>query len=231
MWTRICTSLLFVFPLASYADSAEWDDFPKWQEDKKSQVVWQLDDKRMLKRPECKPIFRDLLFTKGAFTHDNSPNFLYQSIEMAEQQKWRDFDPLIQALYDGPPEVWTFKSSFQYLRRVAEKPVAPKLEQAFETLSASGEWGSTLSDAELAGAVALLKKQEDKDALLVYALKVACWHSGKGGTDRGRLAAIEVLRSLDVDRVKKQIAIFRKFFRYRMHREEMEWIAKQLAIP
>jgi hypothetical protein len=70
----------------------------------------------------------------------------------------------------------------------------------------------------------------DKEAVLVYALQVACWHAGKGGSHRGREAAASVLKSLSEDVVSRRLV--------QLHKDspgfttpEIEWVMQYLKIP
>jgi nitrogenase molybdenum-iron protein alpha/beta subunit len=73
--------------------------------------------------------------------------------------------------------------------------------------------------------------EKDKELVLVYMIQVAGWHAGKGGTYMGRNGAVEVLRSLDQEMVKKRLDSFRYIEDQKnVVKPEIDWIAGQLGL-
>jgi hypothetical protein len=151
------------------------------------------------------------------------------AIDLAEKQSWSDLKPLISKIYERPKSIWVCERAFRYLRAQAGRPVSANLVAAANTLEAAGSYRSTASDAEVSLAKEHLSQEPDKEAVLVYALKVAAWHAGKGGTERGRKAAADVLRGLDRVTVTQRIRHLSQDCPDYMRRE-VDWVAQALGI-
>ena len=63
----------------------------------------------------------------------------------------------------------------------------------------------------------------------MYAIKVAAWHSDKGGTEIGRTAAADILRSLDRKVVVQRLRHLGQDCPDHL-RPEVEWVARYLGI-
>ena len=159
----------------------------------------------------------------------NSIAWTTYAIDLAEQQGWDDFKPLIAAIYERPKDFWRLQRAFLYLRKLAIQPIAAKIVEDSELVQKAGLHKSSISDAELASAQARLVEAKDRDAVLIYMLPVACWNSGKGGTLRGRNAAIEVMKGLDAQVVASRIRQLHADSQGNAH-EEIAWAAKRLEI-
>ena len=153
-----------------------------------------------------------MIATQGSFANANATSFTIYAFEAVQKHGWKDLDELVKAVYEKPRNIWLYESSFRCLRALSGKPVSAEVLAAAQTLHSSGWRESPVSDKELAAAKDTLIRQDDKEITLVYALYVACQHSGKGGTERGRRAAAEVLRSLPRRKVRATLSVFRESF-------------------
>ena len=97
-------------------------------------------------------------------------------------------------------------------------------------IEAAGRHGNSVSDEALAEATATLLEEKDKEAVMVYALHVACWHAGKGGTMRGREAAASVLKSLPEEVVSQRVVQLHQASPSYVQ-PEIEWLMGYLKIP
>jgi hypothetical protein len=73
-----------------------------------------------------------------------------------------------------------------------------------------------------------VEREADKEAVMVYAIEAAIRPTVKGGTDRGRSAAAEVLKGLDRETVAQRI---RQLWQDSgTMRDDIEWMGKHLSI-
>lgn len=231
----VMRSFLFTFPLLvamlisqKMALAEDYAGFAQLPEIEKDRIVWNLYDRQQWGKPEQKPICRDLLRTQG-YSFANAIAWTTGAIDLAEKQAWSDLNPLISKIYERPKNIWVYERAFRYLRAQAGKPVSTNLIAAANTLQAAGGYGSSVSDAEMSLAKEHLSQEPDKETVLVYALKVAAWHAGKGATERGRKAAADVLRGLDRVTVAQRIRHLRQDCPDYM-RSEVDWVAQALGI-
>ena len=178
----------------------------------KAKMVWDLFDRKAFGTPDQKPICRDLLATRGRYCGGNNIAFLTAAIDLAEQEGWTDLAPDIQAIYQRPGNIWVYERSFRYLRARRGKPVPEGIHAAAETLRQAGYYQSPVTDAALAAAVQRLKRSSDREAVLVYTLYAAVPLPGKGGADRGKRAAVSVLRSLPSRLVRSRLISLQQGF-------------------
>ncbi len=205
-----------------------YSGFAALPETTKDRIVWELDERHEWGLPEQEPICRDLLIHQG-YSFANSIAWTIAAIDLAGKQQWKDLSPLITRIYERPRNIWVYERAFRYLRSQAGKPVSAKLIADMETLRAAGFYESDVSDSQLSAAKGRLATETDKDAVLVYAVKVAGWHAGKGGSDRGREAAGDVLKSLDREVVVKRIRQLHEDGD-ELSRSEIEWVAEYLHV-
>jgi hypothetical protein len=208
--------------------AAEYSDFAALSAENKDRLVWELHERHEWGLPEQKPICRDLLENQG-YRFANAIAWTTDAVDLAEKQGWTDLKPLISKIYDAPWNIWLYERAFRYLRNQDGKPVSSNLVEDAETLRRAGWHNSTVTDDELAKAKERLSQNTDKEALLVYTLYVACWHAGKGGTDRGRLAAVEILRSHPREDVANRLSQLHRDCEGYM-RPEIKWVAKRLNL-
>lgn len=196
----------------------------------KSQIVWELHEQNKWGLPEQKPICRDLLAERGYSGFDaNAIAWTIDAIELTEKQGWKDFSPLITKIYERPGNIWVYERAFRYLRAEAGKLVSPDIIADAKKLEAAGHYHSDVSPVQLSAAKERLLSESDKETVLVYAIKVAAWHGGKGGTERGRAAAADILRSLDRKVVVERLRRLRQDCPDYMQ-PEVEWVAHYLGI-
>lgn len=198
--------------LITVSGAADYGDFAGLSDPQKSKIAWDLHEKREFGKPEHKPICRELIATQGKFANANATSFTISAFEAAQKHGWKDLDQLVKAVYEKPRNIWLYESSFRCLRALSGKPVPAEVVAAAQTLLKSGWLESPVSDKELATAKDTLIRQDDKEITLVCALYVACQHSGMGGTDRGRHAAAEVLKTLPRRKVRATLSVFRESF-------------------
>lgn len=131
---------------------------------------------------------------------------------MAAQQGWTEFRPLVAAIYREPTNVWVFERAFRCLRAFDGVPVSRDLIAAARALKESGYCGSPITKKELGRATKKLLGGRDREAALVYALYVTCTPLGKGETNRGRRAAVDILRTFPPSRVRPILRVFGENF-------------------
>ena len=220
--------LAIVMVCAGTVLAEDYTAYASLPEIERDQVVWNLYERHQWGLPEQKPICRDLLETQG-HSFANATAWTFGAINLAEKQGWKDLAPLISKIYERPKNIWVYERAFRYLRAQGGKPISTNLVAAAKTLEAAGYYHSIISDDQLSAAEHRLVQDPDKEAVLVYALDVAGWHAGKGGTERGRNAAAEVLKGLDRDTVVQRIRRLRHDCSESMCRE-VEWMANHLGI-
>ena len=228
--TRTETSLLVAVLAASgiAAIAADYSDFTGLSEEKKDRLVWELHERREWGLPEQKPICRDLLANQG-YRFANAIAWTTDAIDLAEKQGWTDLKPLVAKIYEAPRNIWVYERAFRCLRNQEAKPVSSNVVEDAEALRRAGAYRPTVTDKELDKVKERLTENSDKEAVLVFALGVAGWHAGKGGTERGRLAAIEVLRQLPRDDVANRVRQLHRDCEGYM-RPEIEWVAQRLNV-
>lgn len=205
----------------------DYSNFAALPDQQKGKIVWDLFDKNQFGKPEHKPICRDLLATQGKYANANAAGFTSSAIALAEKQGWKDLRELVAAIYKKPTSIWLYEASFRCLRTFAGKPVSPDIRAAADTLRLSGAYQSTITEKELAAAQQRLLTEPDKEMVLVYALYAAGWHAGKGGTERGRKAAADILKTLNQDRLRSRLRNLRDNFD-EVNRSEIEWVIHYL---
>jgi len=205
----------------------DYADFPALTEKQKNSIVWQLRYDKKWGQPNHKVICRDILEAQG-YSFLNCILWTSSAIDLAEQQGWKDLTPLIAKIYERPKDVWVYERAFRYLRVQAGKPVSTNITANADILRRAGSWDSKVTDGQLLAAKESLSKEPDKEALLVYML-IEATMSGKGVTERGREAAIDVLKSLDRETVVQRVQQFRRDSR-EFGRDHIETAAKWLAV-
>jgi hypothetical protein len=202
----------------------DYANFAALPEKQKGKIVWDLFDKNQFGKPEHKPICRDLLATQGKYAYANATGFTSSAIALAEKQGWNDLRELVATIYRNPTSIWLYEASFHCLRAFSGKPVPSDIRAATDKLRLSGAYQSTITEKELAAAQQRLLTEPDKEMVLVYALYAAGWHPGKGGTERGRKAAADILKTLPQDRVRSRLKNLRDHFDKEVNRPEIEWV-------
>ncbi len=220
---------LILFTLSDPGRAGRYDHFANLSDEEKDRVVWQLHEDGTWGRPDQKPICRDLLEHQG-YSSPNDTAWTTGAIDVAETRQWTDLKDLVTAISQRPKNIWILERAFRYLRRQEGKDIPASIETAVQTIAAAGQHESPVTDRQLAAAIAILEAAPDQDASAVYLLRIACWHAGKGGSDRGRLAAVEVLRKLTSDLVLPRLQQLR-LNGPRLNRVEVEWVMTQLGIP
>jgi hypothetical protein len=202
--------------------------FEQLSEEQRDCMVWQLHEDKQWGQADQKLICRDLLATQG-HSFANAIAWTCDAIDLAEKQGWNDLDPLIARIYERPRNIWVYERAFRYLRSQAGRPVPASVIAEAEILKRAADWRSQVTDAQLASAKGQLMKEPDREAVLVYSIGIAGWNSGKGGNDRGREAAVEVLKTLDRDTVARRLRQLRQDCSDYM-RDEIEWAAARLGV-
>lgn len=206
--------------------AADYTGYAALPEIERDRIVWDLHEHDQWGRPEQKPICRDLLETQG-HSFANQIAWTCEAIDLTEKQGWKDLSPLISRIYERPKNIWVYERAFRYLRVQVNRPVSTNIVAAAQILELAA--GPQVSEAQLSAAKTSLLGQTDKEAVLVYAIKVAGWHPGKGATERGRKAACEVLDTLDRATVAQRLRQLAHNSSGAM-RGDIEWIAKRLGI-
>jgi hypothetical protein len=214
--------LLLVASFISWVRGSDYSDFPALPDLQKEKIVWDLFDKREFGKPEHKPICRELIASQGRFANANAVSFTCQALALAEAQGWKDLADVVQAVYEHPDSIYVHEESFRCLRSFAGKGVPPHIAADTQLLSKAGEWQSDVSEVELAAAKQRLVNEPDREAVLVYAVTVAGWHSGKGGNERGRAAAAQVINAIDR---KMVLSTLRKL----EGKDEVDWLIRFLG--
>ncbi len=184
-------------------------DFPSLGEEQKDMVVWILHEDKEWGQPDQKVICRDLLANQG-YSYANATAWTHDALDLAKTQDWKDSRPLILGIYEHPRNIWNYEATFLFLRNEAGRSVSTNLIADVQTVSMAGRYESKVTEAELSAAKKRLIADSDKEAVLVYCIYVACSFPGKGGTDRGRKGAIDILRNLDREVVVQRIQQFLK---------------------
>ncbi len=187
-----------------FANFATLDDAAK------GKLVWNLADAGSLFRPEHKGICRDLLATQGRYANANASSFTSAAIALARQQGWREMRALITKIYQRPTNSHLYESAFVCLRAWDGKPIPVEIVSAAETLKAAGSSQTTVQDADLAEATTLLLASQDKEAVLMQTIVKAMENPGKGSTQRGWDALVQVLTHLDAVTVRATLQVLRE---------------------
>jgi len=213
MSTRtLAVPLLLTGVLIAVSEAADHGNFAQLPDPQKEKIVWDLVESREFGKPEHKPLCRELLATQGRFANANATSFTMAALDAAQKHGWRDLGELVKAIYERPRSIWLYERSFRCLRALSGKPIPAEVVAAAQTLHRGGWRESPVSNKELESAKGELIRKGDEEITLVYALFVACQDSGKGGTDRGRHAAAEVLRALPRRKVRATLGVFRESF-------------------
>lgn len=210
---------------ALHAAPARYDDFGRLPDKKKERIVLKLYNTGELGKPEHKPIIKDILTTQALYAHANAALYTVLAMDLAERHKWTDLTPLVEGIYQRPRSLALYERAFLWLRG---KPPGGGLLSAADALIRSGFHQTKVTDDAVAGAKGRLLEDADKEAVLVLAFKVALSGAGKGGTDKGRRAGIEILRSLDASKVRERISQFKRDFEGSGGRE-LEQLDRQLG--
>jgi len=155
------------------------------------------------------------------------------AIDLAEKQGWTDLSPLITKIYEQPEDIWVYQRAFLYLRAQAGKPVSTNLIAEFQMLRAAGYYGSNISDEQLLASKGQILQEMDKEAIMIYAISLAVSPSGKGGNERGRKAAGDILKNLDHDAVSQRIRQLQQAEQdspQYLQFGEVKWIANYVGI-
>ncbi|MFA5140394.1 MAG: hypothetical protein WC728_14270 [Elusimicrobiota bacterium] len=216
------TALLLCLLLSPiHAAPASYDGFDKLPDKKKESIVRRLFDKGTLGKPEHKPILKDILATQARYAYANAALFTCRAMDSAG----KEMAPLVERIYQRPKSLTLYEKAFLWLRG----PLDPGLFAAADTLIRSGLYQTEVTEEQAAAAKKRLLEDADKEAVLVCAFKVALSGSGKGGTDRGRRAGVEILRSLDPVEVRKRVSRFKRDFE-RSGGREIEQLSRQLGL-
>lgn len=208
--------------------AADYAGFASFPTEKKLKIVWDLHDHNAWGKPEQKPICRDLLENQS-YRCSNSIAYTSSAIDLAEKEGWTDLKPLIVMIYKTPHDYWVLERAFRYLRGAEGKPDPVEVIHCSNILEAAGVHRSKVTDEQLTVAARQLAQNSDREAVLVYTLKVAGWPAGKGGSERGRLAAVEVLRSLPREEVlNRLVQLYRDSSD--LVRREVLWVADEMKI-
>lgn len=208
--------------------ASDYSEFAALSDAKKDKIVSELHDRDEWGLPEHKPICCDVLKNQG-YPFLNAIAWTIAAIDLAQEQNWTDLDPFITRIYGSPRNIWVYERAFRYLRDRAGKPVSSNLVRDVESLRKAGFYRSTISDERLSKAKEALAQNPDREAVLVYVLGVAAWHAGKGGTDRGRLAAVEILQQLPHGDVASRLRQLHRDCEGYM-RPEIEWVTGRLGV-
>jgi hypothetical protein len=190
----------------------DYSNFSILSPERREKIAWDLHDKRQFGWPEHKPICLDLLIHQGRYGHANATSFTSAAIAAVEKYGWTDLAEPIRAIYEKPTDIWLWDSAVLYLRALAGKPVPRELREAADTVIRSGWYETTVTDRQLERAKRRLMREEDKELVLLYGLLVGLVPRGKGGTDRHRLAAAEILKSLAPQYLQARLRAFRESF-------------------
>ena len=216
------------------ADSSDnYAGFTTLPENERDVIVWELrePDHAWWGLPEQKPVFRDLLATQFHY----GSGCTGETFDVVEKQGWKDLTPLVAKIYERPNDIWQLAMAFGCLRDLSGRSVSTNVTSSFQILQAAGYNQSSVSDEQLTAAKERLLKEPDKEAVLVYALKIAGWNSGKGGNERGRRAAADVLKGLDRGSVIQRLRQLRQEAGPKgmgaLRQSEYDWIAQYLGIP
>lgn len=183
--------------------------FAKLPEAAKSKLVMELFDKGEFFQPARKEIVRDLLSTQSRYCGMNGPGFTMSAIALAQKEGWNEMIPLVEAIYQQPTSLHLFEAAFAYRRTVSGSPPPPEIMKAVETLVQAGWFRTRVTDEELSEHTKVLKSHADKEAVLVAAIRGAGSSRGKGGTERGLNALVEVLKNLDPAQVRPRLETLR----------------------
>lgn len=205
-----------------HAVPASYEDFGKLPDKKKENIVRKLFDKGTFGKPEHKPILKDILATQARYAYANAALFTCRAMDSAG----KEMAPLVERIYERPRSLTLYEKAFLWLRG----PLDPGLFAAADTLIRSGFYQTEVTDAQAAAAKRRLLEYPDREAVLVCAFKVALSGSGKGGTDKGRRAGVEILRSLDPVQVRERVSQFKSDFE-RSGGREIEQLRRELGIP
>ena len=200
----------------------DYSNFDSLSDHDREMVVWRLFDKNEFGKPEHKPICRSLLATQGRFANANGTSWTLEAIALTEKHGWKDFTDLIQTIRQKPDNIWANQAALGCLRSFSGKPVPADIVKNAEILFQGGVWKSGITDEALTAAKRELVSSPDQEAVLVYSVTVAGWHSGKGGTDRGRTAAVEVIRAMPKEMVDAELAKLKG-------KNEVGWIVSHLG--
>jgi len=205
--------------------------FSKLPERDRDMIVWELNAHGIEHRPEQKTIARDLLAEQGYRSANNNIAWTSAAIDDAEKQGWKDLTPLVTGIYERPRNIWNYERAFRYLRSTSGHPLATSFNKAVMVLHEAGYYRSAVTDSALERATTELLKSEDKEAVLVYGLYESIQWPSKGGSDRGRKAAVEVLQGLNRATVTQKLRQFHQAFDDENEKRELNWLANQLGIP
>lgn len=207
----------------------DYSNFHSLSENQKDKTIWDLFEQKEFGKLNQKPIFREILSTKGKICHANSISFTTTTIDVVEQNGWEDFDPLILEIYRHPPDVYLYKRAFLYFYKQRGMEIPNDLIEASKIMISSGYYNNKVSEKELAYAKTVLLHQQDKELAFVYSLEIATTYT-KGGSDRGRLAAVDVLREIDKNLVFSRLKSFDFSSATSSNSQEnIAWVLKEMS--
>ena len=173
-----------------------------------------------------KPICLDVL-TSQALDNPNFISYVSNAIQLAEDNDWPEAKPLIQQIYQHPGSVFVYQRAFFYLHGLKEEELADDFIDAWMTIASSAYKENKITEEALEQAKQRLINEQDKELVLVYTLIAACLTEGRGASNRGQLAALDVLKTLDRAMVKSRLLSFKRDNLVEV--EALDWLARQLG--
>ena len=213
---------------AALGAAVDYSDFARLSDAQKDRIIWHLHEDKKWGQSDQKSICRDILLTQCYYSA-NAAAWTIKAIDLAESQGWNDLTPLIDGIYQRPRDIWVYERAFRYLRKQQSKPIPSEIVAATKVLARSGNYKNTVTDEEVRTSQKQLLGQADDEAVLVYAVNVAGGYAGKGGSDRGRKAAADVLKSLNKDSVNRRVRqLYADASEYL--KPEILWLAQYLNV-
>ena len=201
------------------------EDFALLPTNKKNEIYELLLLDRDWGTSEFKPVYRDII--------DRQTSYPYSAafIEMAAAMGWTDLNETIANVYARPRNFDCFERAFFALRSLNGHPVPEDVGDALATLREAGFYRSKVTDEEVARAAGVLRDCPDKEVVLACGLSAAIANTGKGGTDRGHDAALQVLKTLPGEVVAERVRALGKSMAGDSDEQYVETIAEALDIP
>lgn len=178
--------------------------------------------------PDRKDICRFIIETTANPNGQGLP-YILEAIDLTEAEGWSDLAPFIEQIFERPRTPGSMERAFLYVRARNGKPVSPSIKAEAKVLEEAGGYRSTVTDERLYTAKQALMQESDKEAVLVYALLTGMDSPGKGGNNRGRFAAVDVLKALDRNIVEVRLRQLRQTFDSYLE-SRCEWLAQHLGI-